>query len=153
MPVSGVRNPAPFGGLACVDGMALVSSSPERLVLWNDERVETRPIAGTRPRDDQREEPEQRRAELLNHPKERAEHIMLIDLERNDLGRVCRPGSVRVEEFMSVESYAHVHHIVSSVTGAPLSDLEPAAVIRAVVPRWDHYRLPQGSLYADNRRT
>jgi anthranilate synthase component 1 len=71
---------------------------------------------------------------LLSHPKEQAEHIMLIDLERNDLGRICRPGSVRVDEFMVLESYAHVHHIVSNIRGELREDVTPGQVIRAVFP-------------------
>lgn len=126
-------NPAPFAGLACLDGFALVSSSPERLLALRDGRVETRPIAGTRPR--RPGDPEGvRRAELVNNPKERAEHVMLIDLERSDLGRVCRPGSVQVPEFMVVESYAHVHHIVSRVTGELRPGVTPGQAIRAVFP-------------------
>jgi anthranilate synthase component 1 len=95
--------------------------------------VETRPIAGTRARfagDDDAE----RIRELVGHPKERAEHVMLIDLERNDLGRVCVPGSVEVDELMTVESYAHVHHIVSNVRGRLRSETSPGEVIRAVFP-------------------
>jgi anthranilate synthase component 1 len=74
------------------------------------------------------------REELLRHPKERAEHIMLIDLERNDLGRVCRPGSIEVNEMMSLESYAHVHHIVSNVRGRLREGITPGEVIRALFP-------------------
>src|SRR5690606_15101966 len=109
-------NPAPFAGLFAGDGWAVASASPERLVSVRGDVVETRPIAGTRPRfagDDDAA----RIRELVGHPKERAEHVMLVDLERNDLGRVCVPGSVEVDELMAVESYAHVHHIVSNVRG------------------------------------
>jgi anthranilate synthase component 1 len=95
--------------------------------------VETRPIAGTRPRFEGDDDAERIR-ELVGHPKERAEHVMLIDLERNDLGRVCEPGSVQVDELMSVESYAHVHHIVSNVRGRLRGDTTPGEVIRAVFP-------------------
>ncbi|MCI4567448.1 aminodeoxychorismate synthase component I [Lysobacter sp. CFH 32150] len=126
-------NPAPFAGLFAGDGWAVVSSSPERLVSVRGDVVETRPIAGTRPRfvgDDDAA----RIRELVGHPKERAEHVMLIDLERNDLGRVCTPGSVEVDELMTVESYAHVHHIVSNVRGRLRNDATPGAVIRAVFP-------------------
>ena len=73
-------------------------------------------------------------AELTGSPKEQAEHVMLIDLERNDLGRLCEAGSVRVDEFMAVESYAHVHHIVSNVSGTLRGDVEPGDVIRALFP-------------------
>src|SRR6185503_15065919 len=95
--------------------------------------VQTRPIAGTRARragDDDGA----RLRELIGHPKERAEHVMLIDLERNDLGRVCVPGSVEVDEFMTLESYAHVHHIVSNVRGTLRRNVTPAAIVRAVFP-------------------
>ena len=128
-----LANPAPFAGLLAVDDWALVSSSPERLVSVRGHVVETRPIAGTRPRlaDD---DDAARIRELVAHPKERAEHVMLIDLERNDLGRVCRPGSVRVDELMSVESYTHVHHIVSNVRGELRDDVTPGQVIAAVFP-------------------
>lgn len=131
-------NPAPFAGLFAGSTppgapWAIVSSSPERLVSVRGDLVETRPIAGTRPRtpgdDDQA-----RIRELVGHPKERAEHVMLIDLERNDLGRVCTPGSVEVDELMTVESYAHVHHIVSNVRGRLRPDATPGDVLRAVFP-------------------
>lgn len=127
------HNPAPFAGIFAHDGRAVVSASPERLVSVRGDIVETRPIAGTRPRvagDDEA----QRIGELVGHPKERAEHVMLIDLERNDLGRVCAPGSVEVDELMTVESYAHVHHIVSNVRGRLRAGVTPGEVIRAVFP-------------------
>ncbi len=126
-------NPAPFAGLLAFADWAIASSSPERLVSVRGAVVETRPIAGTRPRiagDDDAA----RIRELVGHPKERAEHVMLIDLERNDLGRVCRPGSVRVDELMSVETYTHVHHIVSNVSGRLRDDVTPGQVIAAVFP-------------------
>lgn len=126
-------NPAPFAGLLRLGAAALVSSSPERLVSVRGSRVETRPIAGTRPRlpgDDEAA----RIRDLVGNPKERAEHVMLIDLERNDLGRVCLPGSVRVDELMTVESYAHVHHIVSNIGGELRPGTTPGEVIRAVFP-------------------
>ncbi len=126
-------NPAPFAGLLCQPRWAIASSSPERLVEVRGDRVQTRPIAGTFPRL-AGEDIEARMRELLAHPKERAEHIMLVDLERNDLGRVCRPGSVEVDELMSVESYVHVHHIVSNVRGQLREDVGPVDVIRAVFP-------------------
>ena len=128
------HNPSPFGGLARWDGAAIVSSSPERLVRVQGRSVETRPIAGTRPRSDDAAADAAWAEELLSHPKEQAEHIMLIDLERNDLGRICRPGSVRVDEFMVLESYAHVHHIVSNIRGELREDVTPGQVIRAVFP-------------------
>jgi anthranilate synthase component 1 len=125
-------NPAPFAALVQWQGVGIVSSSPERLVRISGRRIDTRPIAGTRPRrgrDDARET-----AELAAHPKERAEHVMLIDLERNDLGRVCEAGSVRVDELMSIESYTHVHHIVSNVSGVLRPEVTPVAALRAVFP-------------------
>ncbi len=127
------NNPAPFAGIFRTTHGSVVSASPERLVSVQGRRVETRPIAGTRPRlpgDDDAA----RIRELVGHPKERAEHVMLIDLERNDLGRVCTPGSVVVDELMTVESYAHVHHIVSNVRGELLPGATPGRVIAAVFP-------------------
>jgi anthranilate synthase component 1 len=128
-------NPAPFAGVMTLPGgRAVLSSSPERLIEVRRGRVSTRPIAGTYPRSD---DPGQDRAwsrELLAHPKERAEHVMLIDLERNDLGRVCQPGSMQVSELMALESYRHVHHIVSEVRGRLRGDVTPGRVIRAVFP-------------------
>jgi anthranilate synthase component 1 len=126
-------NPAPFAGLFVAQERAVVSSSPERLVSVRGDVVETRPIAGTRPRSPGDDEVARIR-ELVGHPKERAEHVMLIDLERNDLGRVCAPGTVEVDELMTVESYAHVHHIVSNVRGRRRAGTTPGEVIRAVFP-------------------
>ncbi len=126
-------NPAPFAGLLQWNDWAVASSSPERLIEVRGELAQTRPIAGTRPRragDDEAA----RIAELIGHAKERAEHVMLIDLERNDLGRICVPGSVVVDELMAVESYAHVHHIVSNVRGRLRAGTTPAQAIRAVFP-------------------
>ena len=127
-------NPAPFAALAQYRGWHLLCSSPERLVRVSAGCVDTRPIAGTRPRSHVAGEDRGELAALIANPKERAEHIMLIDLERNDLGRICRPGSVGVDEFMRTESYAHVHHIVSNVRGELLPGLTPIDVLRAVFP-------------------
>lgn len=127
-------NPAPFAALAQLPGLNIISSSPERLAKVSDGRIETRPIAGTRPRGREQHGDTANLEELIGHPKERAEHIMLIDLERNDLGRVCEPGSVEVDELMGLETYAHVHHIVSNVTGRLRSDVTPGDAIRAVFP-------------------
>lgn len=127
------HNPAPFAALAVFGDSAIISSSPERLVEVRGGRVQTRPIAGTRPRG-QGDDDAKLSRELLRHPKERAEHIMLIDLERNDLGRICVPGSVEVNELMVLESYAHVHHIVSNVRGRLREGISPGQVIRAVFP-------------------
>ncbi|MFP5505336.1 MAG: aminodeoxychorismate synthase component I [Gammaproteobacteria bacterium] len=128
------RNPGPFNALATWPGLAVISSSPERLVRVRRGVVDTRPIAGTRPRGQGVEADRALSRELLAHPKERAEHIMLIDLERNDLGRVCVPGTVRVDELMALESYAHVHHIVSNVRGELRPGVTPGEVIRALFP-------------------
>ncbi len=127
------HNPAPFAGIFRSPWGSVVSASPERLLSLRDGVAETRPIAGTRarfPGDDDAA----RIRELVGHPKERAEHVMLLDLERNDLGRVCAPGSVRVDELMTVESYAHVHHIVSNVRGELRADVTPGQAIAAVFP-------------------
>ncbi|MDH5408159.1 MAG: aminodeoxychorismate synthase component I [Gammaproteobacteria bacterium] len=127
-------NPAPFAGLVSFGEQAILSSSPERLVQIKDRTIETRPIAGTRPRGQGRNKDDELQDELIRHPKERAEHIMLIDLERNDFGRVCVPGTIKVNELMTLESYAHVHHIVSNVQGRLRDDVTPGQVIRAVFP-------------------
>jgi len=127
-------NPAPFAAWARLPGLELCSSSPERLLRVKQGRVESRPIAGTRPRSGDAQADALQLAALLASPKERAEHVMLIDLERNDLGRVCEPGSVRVDEFMTTESYQHVHHIVSNVRGDLRADASPVAALRAVFP-------------------
>ena len=126
-------NPAPFAGLLQQPGWAIASSSPERLVEVRGGLAQTRPIAGTRPRTDGDDDGARIR-ELVAHPKERAEHVMLIDLERNDLGRVCVPGTVEVDELMTVESYAHVHHIVSNVRGRLREGVTPGQAIAAVFP-------------------
>ena len=128
------RNPAPFAGLARLGAATIVSSSPERLIEVRGDTVATRPIAGTRRRDPDPMRDAALRAELIAHPKERAEHVMLIDLERNDLSRVCLPGSVQVSELMAIESYATVHHIVSNVIGQRRSEASPGQVIAAVFP-------------------
>ncbi|NLR74441.1 aminodeoxychorismate synthase component I [Leeia aquatica] len=135
-------NPAPFSGLACLpdgEGQAwVVSASPERLLRVShqagERRAETRPIAGTHPRSTDPDEDAALKARLLASRKERAEHIMLVDLERNDLGRVCKPGSVKVDELMAVASYAFVHHIESNVHGNLRDDISPAQAIRALFP-------------------
>ena len=129
-----ITNPAPFAGLARWRDTAIISSSPERLLRLRDGIASTRPIAGTRPRATDRGDDDRLSSELFANPKERAEHIMLIDLERNDLGRVCEAGTVEVDEMMALESYAHVHHIVSNVRGRLKTGIAPGAAIRAVFP-------------------
>ncbi len=128
------HNPSSFAAMACLPGMTVISSSPERLVSLRNAVVETRPIAGTRRRDDNRQSDDALAQELLSHPKEQAEHIMLIDLERNDLGRVCQPGSIEVNELMVLESWQHVHHIVSNVRGKLAANKSPIDVLQAVFP-------------------
>jgi anthranilate synthase component 1 len=110
-------NPSPYMYCLHFPEVDIVGSSPELLVRKEGDLAETRPIAGTRPRGDSEAEDKTLAEELLNDPKERAEHLMLVDLGRNDLGRVCAPGSVKVPELMKVENYSHVMHLVSSVTG------------------------------------
>ena len=110
-------NPSPYMYLFRFDGFDVVGSSPEALVKVEDGHAMVHPIAGTRPRGASPQEDQALADELLADPKERAEHLMLVDLGRNDLGRVCEPGSVEVVDFMSVERYSHVMHIVSTVTG------------------------------------
>jgi anthranilate synthase component I len=127
-------NPSPFAAILRCQDFALLSSSPERLVSVRGNRVSTRPIAGTRPRGATAADDSILIRSLLDNEKERAEHVMLIDLERNDLGRVCTGGSVHVDEYMSVETYAHVHHIVSNVSGELRDDVSPIDVIRALFP-------------------
>ncbi|MBL4762230.1 MAG: aminodeoxychorismate synthase component I, partial [Gammaproteobacteria bacterium] len=129
-------NPAPFASLIYFkdENVSVISSSPERLVAVHHNVIETRPIAGTKPRSDSKENDKALAEELLAHPKEQAEHIMLIDLERNDLGRVCLPGSIQVNELMVLESYSHVHHIVSNIQGELRDNMLPGDIIAAVFP-------------------
>lgn len=127
-------NPGPFAGIARWQGTSIISSSPERLIRVRNGEISTRPIAGTRRRSDDAAADDSLSTELFAHPKERAEHVMLIDLERNDLGRVCEAGSVEVDEMMVLESYAHVHHIVSNVRGRLRDNITPGGAIAAVFP-------------------
>jgi len=129
------KNPAPFSALLQMDDWAIVSSSPERLVrLGRAGVLETRPIAGTHPRSEDAQEDAALRERLQAHPKERAEHVMLVDLERNDLGRVCEPGSVKVDALMEIASYRHVHHIESTVRGRLRQGMTVFDALRAVFP-------------------
>ncbi len=127
-------NPSPFAVLLELPDVTLVSCSPERLVRLSGTDVETRPIAGTHPRGVSTDKDRLLVEDLLMSPKERAEHIMLVDLERNDLGRVCEYGSVRVDEFMTVERYSHVSHIVSNIRGRLAAGRDGLDLIRAVFP-------------------
>ncbi len=127
-------NPSPFAAYLDFGDLQLVSSSPERLVRLHDGVADTRPIAGTRRRGKDGRETKALFAELLTNEKERAEHIMLLDLERNDLGRVCEYGTVRVDEMMAVEDYSHVIHIVSNIRGTLAPGRDAFDLIRAVFP-------------------
>jgi anthranilate synthase component 1 len=129
-----VLNPSPYMFLLDAGAATLVGSSPERLVRLEEGRVDMRPLAGTRPRGRTGAEDQAQADALAADPKERAEHVMLVDLTRNDIGRVARYGSVRVTELLAVERYSHVMHLVSHVEGA----LEPGRgawdVLQAVFP-------------------
>jgi anthranilate synthase component 1 len=127
-------NPSPYMFLLELDGFALVGASPEIHVRCEDREVEIRPIAGTRRRGKSPEEDQALENELLADPKERAEHVMLVDLARNDLGRVCDFGTVRVKDLMIVERYSHVMHIVSQVTGHLSGARTPYDLMRATFP-------------------
>jgi anthranilate synthase component 1 len=128
-------NPSPYMFLLDLGSHQLVGSSPETHVRLDlDGTCELRPIAGTRPRGGDRAEDDRLAEELMASPKERAEHVMLVDLGRNDLSRVCEPGSVRVERYMEVERYSHVMHIVSRVFGQIRQDSDAAALLRATFP-------------------
>jgi len=130
-----LQNPSPYMYLFRFhDGLDIVGSSPEALVKINDGEVMIHPIAGTRPRSDNPEIDAQNGEELLADPKERAEHLMLVDLGRNDLGRVCEAGSVEVVEFMHLERYSHVMHIVSTVVGKLDKKNSPVDALYAVFP-------------------
>jgi anthranilate synthase component 1 len=131
-------NPAPFAALVKFNDQYIISSSPERLVSVRNGIAETRPIAGTHPRGENLQQDQALSEELLQHPKERAEHVMLIDLERNDLGRVCLPGTIRVKDKMILETYEHVHHIVSSIVG----EIAPGKTVKDIV----HAVFPGGTI-------
>jgi anthranilate synthase component 1 len=127
-------NPSPYMFFLRLDDTLVVGASPEVMVRKEGQKVELRPIAGTRPRGVSLEEDQLLERELLADPKERAEHVMLVDLGRNDLGRVCTVGSVRVTELMVVERYSHVMHIVSNVQGELAQGKDAFDVVRAAFP-------------------
>ncbi|MDO8445742.1 MAG: aminodeoxychorismate synthase, component I [Deltaproteobacteria bacterium] len=127
-------SPAPFSAYLDFGKAALLSSSPERFLKVDGGYIETRPIKGTRPRGKTSEEDEMLKKELGQSEKDRAEHIMIVDLERNDLGRVCKYGTVMVEENMTVESFAQVHHMVSTVTGELKEGVSLMDIIKATFP-------------------
>jgi anthranilate synthase component 1 len=128
------RNPAQFAALIKYKDQYIISSSPERLISVKDGIAQSRPIAGTHPRGKTRKQDIELSNHLLAHPKEKAEHVMLIDLVRNDLGRFCEPGSIRVTEKMVLESYEHVHHIVSNIEGRIRTGQTVADIVHAVFP-------------------
>ena len=132
----GVRavNPSPYLYYIAFDDFALCGSSPEPLITVQGDRVETRPIAGTRRRGTSPAEDRRLTSDLRADEKERAEHVMLVDLGRNDLGRVCVPGTVKVDEFMEMELYSHVIHMVSSVSGKLDKDNDPTDALKAAFP-------------------
>lgn len=127
-------NPSPYMGYLHFPEFQVISASPEQLVRVKGKEIATRPIAGTRPRGASREQDLQLAQELIDNEKERAEHVMLVDLERNDLGKVSKFGSVEVDEFMVIEEYSHVMHIVSNVKGMLAEETDAFDVIRAVFP-------------------
>lgn len=127
-------NPSPYLAYIKFADMTMIASSPEPLVKVDGDFVIARPIAGTRKRGRDEDEDHQLEAELLGDAKERAEHIMLVDLGRNDLGRVCRPGTVKVDDLMFVEHYSHVMHIVSQVSGTLAADKSAFDLLRAAFP-------------------
>lgn len=127
-------NPSSFFGILDAGKFQILSGSPERLLSLRERKLETRPIAGTRSRAKDAGEDKKRSLELLLNEKERAEHVMLVDLERNDLGRVCEYGSVVVDEFMTVEDYTHVKHIVSNVKGFLKKDTTAVDALKAFFP-------------------
>ena len=127
-------NPAPFAAIVALGDFTVLSSSPERLLQLREGVASTRPIAGTRPRGRDAIADAELKRELRLNEKERAEHVMLVDLERNDLGRICRGGTVQVDEYMTIETYATVHHIVSNVRGELRDDVTPGRAIAAVFP-------------------
>ena len=127
-------NPSPYMFLLELDGFSLVGASPEIHVRCENRKVEIRPIAGTRPRGKTPEQDLANEKELLADPKERAEHVMLVDLARNDIGRVCDFGSVQVKDLMTIERYSHVMHIVSQVEGKLSADKTPYDLMRATFP-------------------
>ncbi|GAB4313989.1 MAG: anthranilate synthase component I [Candidatus Zixiibacteriota bacterium] len=127
-------NPSPYMYFLKFGNLAVVGSSPETLVQKRGRHVLTRPIAGTRPRGKDDAEDAKLARQLLASPKENAEHVMLVDLGRNDLGRVCKPGTVAATEFRAIEKYSHVMHMVSTVTGEATRNVNPVDVLAAAFP-------------------
>ena len=128
------RSPAPFAAFLQWDDLAIVSASPELFYQTRGDRIVTRPIKGTRPRGQSRDDDARLAAELADSPKDRAELTMIVDLERNDLGRVCQYGSVRVSEPLAIETFAEVHHLVATIEGRIRPGQGPIDVARALFP-------------------
>lgn len=127
-------NPAPFSSFLGFDGIFILSSSPERFLLKRKDYIETRPIKGTRPRGSDGLSDTSLEKELIDSPKDRAEHLMIVDLERNDLGRICEYGSVRSSEFITMEKYSTVFHLVSTVSGRLKKGIGPIESLMAAFP-------------------
>ncbi len=127
-------NPSPHSAFLVLESQTVVCNSPERLVRLSNRVADLRPIAGTRPRGEEKAKDRKLAEDLLTSSKERAEHLMLVDLARNDLGRVCEYGSIQVDEFMTVERYSHVMHLVSNVSGHIRDDSTGFDLLRAVFP-------------------
>ena len=127
-------NPAPFAGLMQWDDWSVISASPERFLRVDAGEVETRPIKGTRPRSADHQLDTEAAADLITDPKDRAENVMIVDLLRNDLGRVCRPGSISVPQLVGLESYSQVHHLTSVVRGQLEPEHDLVDLLRACWP-------------------
>ena len=148
-----VVNPSPYMYYLRVAGVELVGSSPETLVRCEDGVISVRPIAGTRRRGQSAEEDLQLERRLLADDKERAEHVMLVDLGRNDVGRVAHSGSVAVDSLMHVERYSHVMHIVSNVTGQPRSEQDLLRRLARLLSCRNRLRSAENPRHGDHRRT
>ena len=127
-------NPSPYMFYLNMNDFHIIGASPELLVRYEDDEVTIRPIAGTRPRGENKQKDLQLAEELKQDPKERAEHVMLVDLARNDVGRVSIPGTIKVSEFMEIERYSHVMHLVTNVAGQLRSDVTPFDALRSGFP-------------------
>ena len=144
--------PVPYGAFLDLGDFAVVSASPELFLRKDGRDVETRPIKGTRPRGRTPEEDRRLSMELLGSEKDRAENVMIVDLMRNDLGKVCEVGSVSVPELYSLESYSTVHHLVSSVVGHLEEGHDAVDAAQGVLPRGIHHGLSQDQGHGDHRR-
>ena len=127
-------SPAPYSAYLSTPGMDILSHSPERFIKVQDQQVETHPIKGTRPRGKTPEEDQAHADELLNSTKDRAENLMIVDLLRNDLGKICKTGSIQVPRIFALESYSNVHHLVSSITGILPDDSDVFSLLASAFP-------------------